>query len=163
MPSRYPKDWSRIATRIGERAGHRCERCHVAEGEIYNRYSGRVVSQKEFERLGRAATRARKQRLERHEEALRQAKERFLSPYISEAQMSGDFDNGYFAEGGYYPFDNKPSTNEVARDSNNNIASRFEVHHIDGDTQNNQDSNLEYLCKRCHNLKTKELAATVNS
>ena len=163
MPSSYAKDWRKVAARIGERAGHRCERCHVGEGETYNRNSGREVSQKEFERLGKAATHARKQRLRQQEEALRQARARFLSPYISEAEMSGDFDNGYFAEGGYYPFENQPSNNEMVRDSNNNIASRFEVHHIDGDTQNNQDSNLEYLCKRCHIFKTKELAETVKS
>jgi hypothetical protein len=163
MPKGYPKDWHKIADRIGERAGHRCERCGVGEGESYNRHSGRVISQKEFERLGKAATRARKQRLAQQEQALRQARERFLSPYISEAHMSGDFDTGYFAEGGYYPIENQPSAGELVQHSNNNIASRFEVHHIDGNTQNNEDSNLEFLCKRCHIFKTIELAEAVKS
>lgn len=163
MANRYPKDWHRIAAPIGERAGHRCERCHVGEGETYNRHSGRVVSQEEFERLGIAATQSRKERLKQQDEALRHARERFLSPYFSEAQMSGDFENGYFAEGGYYPIDNQPLAGEVVRRSNNNIASHFEVHHIDGDTTNNKDSNLEFLCKRCHIFKTKELAETIKS
>ncbi len=76
-----------------------------------------------------------------------------FSPFISEAEMSGDYDEGYFAEGEFWPFDNDPKASEMPKASNNNRASRFEVHHIDGDKSNNRDSNLEYLCKRCHIYK----------
>lgn len=155
MPNAYPKDWRKIVARIRDRAGSRCERCHVGPGEPYTRFSGRVVSQKEFERLGKEAPRARRQRLKLHEEALLRAKERFLSPLITEAETSGDYDHGYFAEGQYYPFDNEPLTSQLIADSNNNCALHFEVHHIDKDKSNNDDSNLEYLCKRCHNFKHK--------
>jgi acyl-CoA reductase-like NAD-dependent aldehyde dehydrogenase len=105
MPNAYPKDWPKIAARVRDRAGNRCQRCSVGPGEDHNRHSGRVVSEKEFNRLGKAATRSRLQRLKDQGEALRRAKERFLSPLITEAETSGDYDQGYFAEGGYYPFD----------------------------------------------------------
>lgn len=155
VPNTYPRDWPKIAARIRDRAGNRCERCGVGPGETYNRRSGRVVSKKEFERLGKEATRARQRRVKAHEEALRHARERFLSPLISEAEMSGDYDQGYFAEGCYYPFENEPLPSQVVSDSNNNRAVRFEVHHIDQDKANNEDSNLEFLCKRCHIFKHK--------
>jgi HNH endonuclease len=153
LPNTYPKDWPKIVDRIKDRAGNRCERCGVGPGEPYTRRSGRVVSKKEFERLGKEATRARLQRLKDHEGSLRRAKERFLSPLITEAETSGDYDRGYFAEGGYYPFDGEPLSSQMIADSNNNIADRFEVHHIDEDKSNNDDSNLEFLCKRCHDFK----------
>ena len=149
----YPRDWQKIVARVRNRAGNRCERCGVGPGEPYNRRSGRVVSKKEFERLGKEATRARLQRLKEHEEELRRAKERFLSPLITEAETSGDHDRGYFAEGGYYLFDDEPLPSQTISDSNNNRADRFEVHHIDEDKSNNKDSNLEFLCKRCHIFK----------
>ena len=149
----YPRAWPKIRARIQRRAGNRCERCGVARGERYNRRSGRVVSKKEFVQLGKDATRDRKQRLKEHEESRHHAKERFLSPLISEAAMAGDYENVYFAEGGYYPIDNEPSASGLMFDRNNNVADRFEVHHIDHDKTNNLDSNLEYLCKRCHMFK----------
>lgn len=90
-----------------------------------------------------------------HEEAIRLAKERFLAPEITEAETSGDYDQGYFAEGGYYPFDDEPLASQMISDSNNNRADHFEVHHIDEDKSNNNDSNLEFLCKRCHMFKHK--------
>lgn len=86
-------------------------------------------------------------------EAIAQARARFLSSEISEAEMAGDYDRGYFAEGAFYPFDNDPKPSELHRASNNNRAFHFEVHHIDGDKSNNKDENLEYLCKRCHIFK----------
>jgi hypothetical protein len=89
----------------------------------------------------------------KRKEALAQAKARFLSPLISEAEMAGDYDRGYFAEGAFYPFDNHLKPSELPRTSNNNQALHFEVHHIDGDKSNNKDGNLEYLCKRCHMFK----------
>jgi hypothetical protein len=149
----YPRDWRKIVVRIRDRAGNRCERCGVGPGEPYTRMSGGVVSKKEFERLGKEATRARLKRLQEHEEALSRAKERFLSPLITEAETSGDYDLGYFADGGYYPFDREPLARQIIFESNNNRAKRFEVHHIDEDKSNNDDSNLEYLCKRCHIFK----------
>lgn len=149
----YPKEWPKIRARIQQRAGDRCERCGVGRGETYNRRSGRVVSNKEFIQLGKEATRDRKQRLKEHEENVRRAKERFLSPLINEAAMAADYENGYFAEGDYYPIDNEPPASELIFDRNNNIAGRFEVHHVDHDKSNNKDSNLEYLCKRCHMVK----------
>jgi hypothetical protein len=152
----YPRDWQKIVARVRNRAGNRCERCGVSPGEPYNRRSGRVVSKKEFERLGKEATRARLQRLKDYEEALRRAKERFLSPLITEAETSGDYDRGYFAEGGYYPFDDEPLPSQIISRSNNNRADRFEVHHIDEDKSNNKDSNLEFLCKRCHMFKHRD-------
>jgi hypothetical protein len=156
VPNSYPKDWPKIVARIRDRADNRCERCGVGPGETYTRRSGKVVSKKEFERLGRAATRTREQRLKDQEEALRRAKERFLSPLITEAETSGDYDQGYFAEGGYYPFENEPlPSSQIISNSNNNIADRFEVHHINEDKSNNADSNLEFLCKRCHIFKHK--------
>jgi hypothetical protein len=151
----YPKEWRKIVTRIRDRAGNHCERCGVGPGQRYNRRSGRVVSKKEFERLGKESTRARLQRFKAQEEALRRAKERFLSPLITEAEMSGDYDRGYFADGGYYPIENEPARSQLMTDSNNNRAYHFEVHHIDENTSNNVDSNLEYLCKRCHMFKHK--------
>ena len=153
MLSTYPKDWQKIVARVRHRAGNRCQRCGVGPGETYTRQSGTVVSQKEFERLGKEATLARLHRMKDHEEALRRAKERFLSPLITEAETSGDYDRGYFAEGGYYPFDNEPLPSQIIADSNNNTADRFEVHHIDEDKSNNDDSNLEFLCQRCHDFK----------
>jgi HNH endonuclease len=152
----YTKEWPNIRARIQQRADDRCERCGVGRGETYNRRSGRVVSEKEFIQLGKQATRTRKQRLKGHEKNARRAKERFLSPFISEAAMAGDYENGYFAEGGYYPIDNEPAASELIFDRNNNVADRFEVHHVDHDKTNNVDSNLEYLCKRCHMFKHKD-------
>ncbi|MDX6501367.1 MAG: hypothetical protein QOG23_4627 [Blastocatellia bacterium] len=150
----YPKDWSKIAARVRGLAGNRCQRCSVGPGELYTRFSGKVVSEREFARLGKAATQSRLERDKEHRSALARRKERFLSPYISEAEMSGDYDEGYFAEGRFYAFDNDPKPSEMPRLSNNNRAYHFEVHHIDGDKSNNQDSNLECLCKRCHMYKT---------
>ena len=144
----YPKEWPKVRTRIQQRAGDRCERCGVEQGETYNRRSGRVVSKREFVQLGKEANRARKHRLKRYEENLRRAKERVLSPLISEAVVAGDYENGNFAEGGYYPIDNEPPARELIFDRNNNVADRFEVPHIDHDKTNNADSNLEYLYKR---------------
>jgi hypothetical protein len=152
MASSYPKEWLKIRARIRERAGNRCEQCGVAEGETYNRRSGRVVSEKEFQRLGKAATRAREQRVRQYEEALRLARERFLSPLISEAEMAGDYDRGYLAEGGFIPFDNE-RIGSLFLDANNTRVPRLHVHHIDEDKSNNDDSNLELLCKRCHMFK----------
>ena len=149
----YPKDWQKIVARVRDHASNRCQRCGVGPGEAYTRQSGKVVSQKEVERLGKEATRARLHRMKDYEEALSRAKERFLSPEITEAATSGDDDRGYFAEGGYHPFDSEPSPSEIIADSNNNRADRFEVHHIDKDKSNNRDSNLEFLCKRCHDFK----------
>ena len=153
VPNTYPKDWQKIVARVRDRAGNRCQKCGVAPGETYTHQSGRVVSKKEFERLGKEATQARQRRLKDHEQALRRAKERFLSPEISEAETSGDYDRGYFAEGGYYPFDDEPLPSQIISNSNNNRADRCEVHHIDKDKANNDDSNLEFLCKRCHDFK----------
>lgn len=155
----YPKNWKKIAARVGERADWRCQRCQVGHGEIYTRFSGRVVSEKEFKRLGKAATRARRQQEKKRKEAIAQARARFLSPLISEAEMAGDYDRGYFAEGAFYPFDNDPKPSELQRTSNNNRALHFEVHHIDGDKSNNNDENLEYLCKRCHMFKHTDAAS----
>jgi len=126
----------------------------VGQGELYTRFSGRVVSEKEFKRLGKAATRSRLERDQERRKAVALVRERFLSPLISEAEMSGDYDQGYFAEGEFHPIDNDPKASETPRESNNDRASRFEVHHIDGDKSNNKDSNLECLCKRCHMYKT---------
>lgn len=142
----YPKNWSKISARVRTRADNRCQRCGVGPGELYTRFSGEIVSEKEFERLGKAATRSRRERNEQREEA----KKRFLSPLISEAEMSGDYDTGYFADGGFYPIEGDPRASLIDSESNNNCALRFEVHHIDGDKSNNEDSNLEFLCKRCH-------------
>jgi hypothetical protein len=105
---------------------------------------------------GKAATRARRQEAKKRKEAIDQARARFLSPLISEAEMAGDYDRGYFAEGGFYPIDNDPKPSELPRTSNNNRALHFEVHHIDGDKSNNKDDNLEYLCKRCHMFKNED-------
>lgn len=52
----------------------------------------------------------------------------------------------------------RPKPSELTRTSNNNRALRFEVHHIDGDKSNNNDDNLEYLCKRCHMFKHTDAA-----
>ena len=145
----YPKDWTKIAARIRERAGNRCERCGVAPGEPYTRFSGRVVSETEFERLGKVATEKRRQRNTERRDAITRARKRFLSPVISESQMAGDYENGYFAEGGFYPIE-KDSASLMIETSNNNRALHFEVDHIDGDKSNNDDSNLQFLCKRCH-------------
>ena len=153
MVNSYPKNWKKIAARIGERAGWRCQRCQVGYSELYTRFSGRVVSEKEFKRLGKVATRVRRQQAKERRKAIAQAKARFLSPLISEAEMAKDYDLGYFAEGDFYPFDNDPKPSELPRASNNNLALHFEVHHIDGDKSNNKDDNLEYLCKRCHMFK----------
>lgn len=130
-----------------------CQRCGVRYSELYTRFSGRVVSEKKFKRLGKAATRARRQEAKEREEAIAQARAKFLSPLISEAEMAGDYDRGYFAEGAFYPFDNYPKPSELPRTSNNNRALHFEVHHIEGDKSNNKDYNLAYLCKRCHMFK----------
>lgn len=154
----YPKDWKKIAARAGERAGGRCQRCGVGHGELYTRFSGKVVSEKEFKRLGKAATRVRRARAKERKEALARYKARFLSSEISEAVMAGDYDSGYFAEGAFYPFDNDPKPSELSRASNNNRAWHFEVHHIDGDKSNNDNDNLEYLCKRCHMFKHTDAA-----
>jgi hypothetical protein len=48
----YPKDWKKIAARIRDRSGDRRERCGVGRGELYTRFIGKVVSEKEFNRLG---------------------------------------------------------------------------------------------------------------
>jgi hypothetical protein len=144
------KDWHRIAARIRDLAGNRCQRCNVGQGELYTRFSGVVVSEREFTELGKAATQSRR---ERDKIAAARNKERFLSPFISEAEMSGDYDEGYFAEGDFYLIDNEPKPSEIPKASNNNRAFHFEVHHIDGDKSNNKDSNLECLCKRCHMFK----------
>src|SRR5260370_14443584 len=149
----YSKDWHKVAARIRDLAGNRCQRCGVRRGELYTRFSGKEVSEKEFNRLGKAATRLRRQRDKERQEAVARRRARFLSPFISEAEMSGDYDEWYFAEGGVYRIDNEPMPSELPRESNNNRASHFEVHHIDGDKSNNDDSNLECLCKRCHMFK----------
>jgi hypothetical protein len=86
----YPRDWKKIAARAGERAGWRCQRCRVGYGELYTRFSGRVVSENEFKRLGTTATRARRQEAKKRDEAIAQARARSLSPLISEAEMAGD-------------------------------------------------------------------------
>jgi hypothetical protein len=153
LMNKYPKDWKNIAARVGERAGGRCQRCGVGHGELYTRFSGRVVSEKEFKRLGKTATRVRRQQAKERREAVARARAHFLSSEISEAEMAGDYDRGYFAEGGFYPIDNQPMPSELPRVTNNNRALHFEVHHIDGDKSNNKDDNLEYLCKRCHMFK----------
>ena len=150
--NKYTKDWRKIRARAAQRAGCRCQRCGVGYGEPYTRFSGRVVSDKEFKRLGVTATRTRRQAKER-KEAIDQARARFLSSEISEAEMANDYDRGYFAEGAFYRFDNVPKPSELPRASNNNRALHFEVHQIDGDKSNNKDENLEYLCKRCHMFK----------
>ena len=150
----YPKDWPKISSRTRDFAGNRCQRCGVGPGEFYTRFSGKVVSEKEFNRLGKVATRSRRARDKEDEEALNQSRARFLSTFISEAEMSGDYDEGYFAGGEYYRIENEPMPSELPRESNNNLATHFEVHHIDGDRSNNDDSNLEFLCKRCHVYKT---------
>ena len=149
----YPKDWTRIRARAAHRAGRRCQRCGVGYGELYTRLSGRVVSEKEFKRLGKAATRTRRQQAKERKEAIDRTRAKFLSSEISEAEMANDYDRGHFAEGTFYPFDNVPKPSELPRDSNNNRALHFEVHHIDEDKSNNKDDNLEYLCKRCHMFK----------
>jgi len=153
LTNKYPKDWKKIAARARERAGGLCQRCGVGYGELYSRFSGRVISEKEFKRLGNAATRARRKEAKKRKEAIAQARARFLSPLISEAEMAGDYDRGYFVEGAFYPFDHHLKPSELPRTSNNNLALHFEVHHIDGDKSNNKDDNLEYLCKRCHMFK----------
>lgn len=152
----YPKDWAKIAARIGDLASNRCQRCGVGPGELYTRFSGKVVSEKEFNRLGKAATRARLERAKERDEAISRQRARFLSSQISEAEMSGDYDEGYFAEGEFYRIDNEAMPSELPRQSSNNNALHFEVHHIDGDKSNNKDANLEYLCKRCHIFKHEE-------
>lgn len=151
----YPKDWPKIANRVRDLSGNRCQRCGVGPGELYTRFSGMVVSEKEFNRLGKAATRTRRERDRERQKTIAQKRARFLSPEISEAEVSGDYCEGYFAEGAFYPIDNEPLPSELPKESNNNRASHFEAHHIDGDKSNNRDSNLEYLCKRCHMFKHK--------
>src|SRR5690349_3386084 len=128
----YPKNWTKIAARIRDRAGNRCQRCGVGHGELYTRFSGRVVSEKEFKRLGKAATDARRARAKEFKEALARSKARFLSSEISEAVMAGDYDSGYWAEGAFYPIDNYATPSGLPRASNNNRALHVEVHHIDG-------------------------------
>jgi hypothetical protein len=149
----YSKDWHRVAARIRDLAGNRCQRCDVGLGELYTRFSGKVVSEREFIDLGKAATQSRCERDKERQSAAARNKEGFLSPFISEAEMSGDYDEGYFAEGAFYLIDNEPKASEMPKASNNNRALHFEVHHIDGDKSNNKDSNLECLCKRCHMYK----------
>jgi hypothetical protein len=51
--SKYPKDWKRIAARAAERAGCRCQRCGAGYGELYTRFSGRVVSEKDLYELAK--------------------------------------------------------------------------------------------------------------
>lgn len=137
-------------------ASNRCQRCGVEPGELYTRFSGKVVSEKEFNRLGKAATRSRRERDKEREEFIARSRAKFLSSEISESEMSGDYDEGYFAEGDFYPFDNEPMHSDLPKITNNNRATHFEVHHLDGDKSNNEDANLEYLCKRCHTFKHKE-------
>jgi hypothetical protein len=94
----YPKDWPKIALRIRDLANNRCQRCGVGPGECYTRFSGKVVSEKEFNRLGKAATRSRLEGERERQEAIAQSRAQFLSPFLSETEMSGDHDEGYFAE-----------------------------------------------------------------
>src|SRR5215217_2221774 len=124
--NKYPKDWQKNAARARERAGCLCQRCGVGYGKLYTRFSGRVVSEKDFKRLSKAATRARRQEAKKRKDAIAQARARFVSPLISEAEMAGDYDRGHFAEGAFYPFDYYLKTRQLPRTSNNNRALHFE-------------------------------------
>jgi hypothetical protein len=158
--NQYSRDWPKVAARFRERAGNQCQRCGVRPGEPYTPFSGKVVSEKEFNRLGKAATRSRLAREKEHQEAVARARAKFLSPEISEADMANDYEErGYFVDGGFYPIENRPKPSELPRESNNSVASHFEVHHIDGNKSNNSDSNLEYLCKRCHMFKHEKISS----
>lgn len=129
----YPKDWAKISARIRERAGHRCEECDAKDGELLDCNTGDVVSEGKYAKRKTAAERKYYEN----------------RPKINlESLMSGDYDNGYYAEGEFYPM------NEDSPKIDCGVARIYlEVHHKDKNPSNNADANLVCLCLRCHNEK----------
>ena len=137
MPNRtdktYPKDWPKISARIRERANHRCEECGLPEGALINYRTQKIISETTFKRRMRAAEKdlpRRKMNLE--------------------SWFAGDYDDGYWAEGDFYPFETaQPKIHVYAGVS----IVALQVHHKDHNPSNNRDSNLICLCLRCHRAK----------
>src|SRR6266404_7024006 len=93
----YPKDWNKISARIRSRANHRCEECGLADGALINYRTQRVISEATYNKRMRAAEKA--------------AEKNSPPPkkLNLEAWFGGDYDDGYWAEGDFYPFETAPA------------------------------------------------------
>ena len=136
----YPKDWAKISARIRKRANHRCEECGLADGVPINYGTQRVISEATYKKRMRAAEKAAEKN----------------SPCPKklnlEAWFAGDYDDGYWAEGDFYPFETAPTPSRVNVDAGVTRVV-LQVHHKDRNPSNNRDSNLVCLCLRCHRAK----------
>jgi 5-methylcytosine-specific restriction endonuclease McrA len=129
----YPKDWGKISARIRERAKHSCEECGLPHGAPINYETQNVISETTYARRVMAAER----------KYFAGAKERNL-----EAWCAGDYDDGYWAEGDFYPFETR-----FPKIDSGVTQVVLQVHHKDRNPSNNRDSNLICLCLRCHKAK----------
>ncbi len=151
---RYTKDWHKISLRIRERAGYSCQECGAARGEFRTSDTYEIVPEEEYAERSQAALQAALQahfnvkRKPPINEALRNIYENTGEVVSLRSGCSGKLLYAAVQTGKDYSH-----MISSARTTSGIVKVAVQVHHIDEDQSNNNDSNLLCLCGRCHMLK----------